>query len=609
MKLKTLAIYVLAFFASFPGYAASNADTDGIPRPEYPRPQFERKDWKNLNGEWTYTFDFGKSGMDRRLYESKGFQDKITVPYCPESKLSGVGYVDFIPAMWYHREISIPEDWKGRNIVLNFGGVDYFSAVYIDGNLVGRHWGGSSSFSHDITKYVGDGKPHDLVVRVEDDNRRGVQPKGKQSSLYHSHGCDYTRTTGIWQTVWMEPVDSHSLASAYVVPDLDKKRFIVQPEFRNLDKGVKIEAIVRDGSKIVAKTVETATPHARIELPLKNVKTWSPESPFLYDIEFNVYDKNGKVVDNVKSYAGMRKVHMEGNRLYLNNEPYFLRLVLDQGFYPDGIWTAPDDADLKKDIEMSMAAGFNGARLHQKVFEERFHYWADKLGYLTWGETASWGADANKIEAARNFLPEWESIVVRDRNHPSIIAWTPFNETWERPGDSEQAMQHDRLLHDVYNLTHHLDYRPVNETSGNYHVITDLWTVHNYEQNPEKLAEYFVIKEDGRYPQLDPSREVAYGGQPFLIDEYGGIKWVDGAQFADNSWGYGDSPRTLEEFYDRLEKLTDVILAVPYMSGYCYTQLTDVEQEQNGIYNYNRTTKFDMDRIKKIFSKKPQGFK
>ncbi|MDE5675407.1 MAG: beta-glucuronidase, partial [Muribaculaceae bacterium] len=370
-----------------------------------------------------------------------------------------------------------------------------------------------------------------------------------------------------------------------------------------------IEAIVRDGSKIVAKTVETATPHARIELPIKNVKTWSPESPFLYDIEFNVYDNNGKVVDKVKSYAGMRKVHMEGNRLYLNNEPYFLRLVLDQGFYPDGIWTAPDDADLKKDIEMSMAAGFNGARLHQKVFEERFHYWADKLGYLTWGETASWGADANKIEAARNFLPEWESIVVRDRNHPSIIAWTPFNETWERPGDSEQAMQHDRLLHDVYNLTHHLDYRPVNETSGNYHVITDLWTVHNYEQNPEKLAEYFVIKEDGRYPQLDPSKEVSYGGQPFLIDEYGGIKWVDGAQFADNSWGYGDSPRSLEEFYDRLEKLTDVILAVPYMSGYCYTQLTDVEQEQNGIYNYNRTTKFDMDRIKKIFSKKPKGFK
>lgn len=608
MNLKSVIIsaFIALGIMSFPMNASGAGD---IPRPEYPRPQFERADWKNLNGEWSYTFDFGKSGMDRKLFDSKGFDGKIMVPYCPESKLSGVQYVDFIPAMWYHRKIQIPSDWKDKDIMLNFGGVDYFSAVYVDGNLVGRHWGGSSSFSHDITKYVNDGKEHDLVVRVEDDNRRGVQPKGKQSSLYQSHGCDYTRTTGIWQTVWMEPVDRLSIKSVYIIPDLDKSRFVVEPEFKNLEKGMKIETIVRDGSKVVAKSVENATPQARIDLPVKNVKTWSPESPFLYDFEFNVYDKDGKKVDNIKSYAGMRKIHQEGDRLYLNNEPYFLRLVLDQGFYPDGIWTAPDDADLKKDIEMSMAAGFNGARLHQKVFEERFHYWADKLGYLTWGETASWGADANKIEAARNFLPEWESIVVRDRNHPSIIAWTPFNETWERPGDSEQAMQHDRLLKDVYNLTNNLDYRPVNETSGNYHVITDLWTVHNYEQNPEKLAEYFVIKEDGRYPQLDPSKEVSYGGQPFLIDEYGGIKWVDGAQFASDSWGYGDAPRSLEEFYDRLEKLTDVILAVPYMSGYCYTQLTDVEQEQNGIYNYNRTAKFDMDRIKKIFSKKPKGFK
>lgn len=602
---------VLAFMATlfFLSPLPSAAANQTVPRPEYPRPQFERQDWVNLNGEWSYAFDFGKSGMDRKLYDAKGFDDKITVPFCPESKLSGVRHVDFIPAMWYHRKIRIPEEWKGRDVMLNFGGVDYFSAVYIDGKLVGRHWGGSSSFGHDITKFVADGKEHDLVVRVEDDNRKGTQTKGKQSSLYHSHGCDYTRTTGIWQTVWMEPVDNLGLASAYIIPDLDRKRFVVEPTFRNLAPGMRVEAVVRDGSKTVARASEKAGPHMRMELPVKNVKTWSPESPFLYDIDLTVYDGSGKAVDKVSSYAGMRKVHQEGNRLYLNNEPYFLRLVLDQGFYPDGVWTAPTDADLKRDIEMSMAAGFNGARLHQKVFEERFHYWADKLGYLTWGESASWGANTNNIEAARNFLTEWENVVMRDRNHPSIIAWTPFNETWERPSDSEQAMQHDRLLTDVYNLTHHLDYRPVNETSGNYHVITDLWTVHNYEQDPAKLAEYFKIKDDGRYPQLDPKREVSYGGQPFLIDEYGGIKWIDGSQYADNSWGYGNAPRSLEELYDRLERLTDVILEVPYMTGYCYTQLTDVEQEQNGIYNYDRTAKFDMDRIRKIFSKVPQGFK
>lgn len=576
-----------------------------IPRAEYPRPQFERTDWMNLNGQWSYTFDFGKSGMNRHFYESKGFEGSITVPFCPESELSGVKYTDFIPAMWYHRKIQIPASWSGKDIKLNFGGVDYFSAVYIDGKLVGRHWGGSSSFSYDITEFVKDGNEHDLVLRVEDDTRSGNQAKGKQSSNYYSQGCDYTRTTGIWQTVWMEPVDRLGLKSAYIVPDLDRKQFVITPQFYSIANGQTIEVIIKDGNKVVSRNKQTTSTPLTINLPLKSVKTWSPENPFLYDIEMTVYDKNGNAVDKVNSYAGMRKIHIEGNQIFLNNEPYFLRLVLDQGFYPTGIWTAPTDADLKRDIEMSMAAGFNGARLHQKVFEERFHYWADRLGYLTWGEAASWGSNANNIEAARNFLSEWEGIVVRDRNHPSIIAWTPYNETWECPEDSEAAMQHNRLLTDIYDLTHNLDYRPVNDTSGNYHVITDLWTVHNYEQDPAKFAEYFKLR-DGKYPQLDTRREVAPGNQPFLIDEYGGIKWIVGNQFAENSWGYGQGPKTLEEFYQRLEQLTDIILAVPYCSGYCYTQLTDVEQEQNGIYNYDRTTKFDMERIKAIFSKTPK---
>lgn len=601
-RLSRLILSFILGIATLPAFAAGS-----IPRAEYPRPQFQRADWVNLNGPWTYTLDPGKSGMDRKLFESEGFGDEIIVPFCPESKLSGVQHVDFIPAMWYHRKISIPSEWSGKDIMLNFGGVDYFCAIYIDGNLAGRHWGGSSSFGLDITRFVADGKEHDLVVRVEDDTRSRVQAKGKQSSLYHSHGCDYTRTTGIWQTVWMEPVDHFALKSAYVIPDLDASQFTVQPQFRNLAPGMTIEATVSDGGKTVARAKAKAAPGMSLSLPVKNAKTWSPESPFLYDITLLVRDADGNVADKVESYAGMRKIHTDGNVFYLNNEPYFLRLVLDQGFYPDGIWTAPSDSALRQDIEMSMRAGFNGARLHQKVFEERFHYWADKLGYLTWGESPSWGADANLIESARNFIPEWESVVVRDRNHPSIIAWTPFNETWERPKDSEKAMQHDRFISDIYDLTHNLDYRPVNDASGGYHVITDLWTVHNYEQDPARLAEYFVVK-DGRYPQLDPEREPDYGGQPFLIDEYGGIKWIDGEQYAGNSWGYGNAPRSLEEFYTRLEALTDTILAVPYMSGYTYTQLTDVEQEQNGIYNYDRSTKFDMDRIRKIFSKVPPRF-
>lgn len=579
-----------------------------VPRPEYPRPQFERPEWQNLNGEWSYVFDFGQSGMDRKLYNSKGFEEKITVPFCPESKLSGVEHKDFIPEMWYHRTVQIPDSWKDRRTILHFGGVDFYSAVYLDGKLVGRHWGGSSPFQYDITDYVADGKPHDLVVRVKDDNRQGVQPKGKQASIFQSNGCDYTRTTGIWSTVWMEPVSATGLNSAYVVPDLDQKRFIITPEFLSLSDGQEIEAVIKDGKKVVSKVRQKASAQSPVVLPLKEVKTWSPEDPFLYDIEMTVYDKNGNAVDKVSSYAGMRKIHQVGNQLFLNNKPVYLRLVLDQGFYPDGVWTAPTDADLKKDIELSMAAGFNGARLHQKVFDERYHYWADKLGYLTWGEAPSWGCDANKIEAARNFIPEWESVVKRDRNHPSIIAWTPFNETWERPVDSEQAMQHDRLLIDVYNLTHNLDYRPVNDTSGNYHVLTDLWTLHNYDQTPEGLLDYLAIK-DGKYPCRDARREVPYSGQPIIVDEYGGIKWIHGKQFAEDSWGYGQGPRTVEEFYTRLEGLTNALLGLPYVTGYTYTQLTDVEQEQNGIYNYDRTPKFDMKRIHDIFSKNPEDLK
>lgn len=575
------------------------------PRPEYPRPQFEREAWVNLNGNWTFTFDFGKTGTTRRFNESKGFDRTILVPFCPESELSGVGHKDIINAMWYHKKIQAPSDWADKKILLNFGGVDYYAIIYVDGQQAGTHWGGSSSFSIDVTKYLKDGKQHDLVLYVQDDLRSGNQATGKQAWDFHSAGCHYTRTTGIWQTVWMEAVNPQGLKSVYIVPDLDEERFIVQPKFHGVQKGQKLRVNVKDGAKTVSSVTVSASDNNFAIASVKKPKTWSPESPFLYDIDLDVLDASGKVIDHVKSYAGMRKISVEGNQLMLNNEPYFLRLVLDQGFYPKGVWTAPTDNDLKRDIELSMEAGFNGARLHQKVFEERFHYWADKLGYLTWGESASWGVHNDKIEAQRNFLTEWEEVVVRDRNHPSIIAWTPMNEAG-KPG-GEGGRLYDRFLRDLYNLCHNLDYRPVNDASGWVHVVTDLWTVHNYEQDANKLREILTMKPDGSVFQNGrPDEEPRYSGQPYFIDEWGGIKWVVGKQFAENTWGYGEGPKTEEEFYTRLEALTDAIVSIPHMMGHCYTQLTDVEQEQNGIYNYDRTPKFDMKRIKAILSKSPQ---
>lgn len=576
-----------------------------IPRPEYPRPQFERADWINLNGKWSFTFDFGKSGKDRRLHESKGFDREILVPYCPESKLSGVEHKDFINAMWYHRTVQVPSNWADKKIFLNFGAVDYYATIYVDGKLAGRHWGGTSSFSIDLTDFLKDGKAHNLVVAVEDDQRSHKQARGKQCNNFFSGGCDYTRTTGIWQTVWLEAVNPMGLKSAYIVPDLDQERFVVEPEYYGLKKGQKLRINVKDGAKIVSTVTVPAADNNLAVVPVKKPKTWSPESPFLYDIDLDVLDASGAVLDHVKAYAGMRKIHIEGNQLLLNNQPYFLRLVLDQGFYPTGVWTAPTDNDLKRDIELSMEAGFNGARLHQKVFEERFHYWADKLGYLTWGETSSWGIDNIDVEAHRNFLSEWEEIVVRDRNHPSIIAWTPLNEAGRPDGD--RARQYERFVRDLYKLSHNLDYRPVNDASGWVHVITDLWTVHNYEQDANKLKEILMPKANGDVFQNSRDHEPRYAGQPYFIDEWGGIKWVVGKQYAENTWGYGEGPKTVEEFYQRLEALTDAIVGTPHMMGHCYTQLTDVEQEQNGIYNYDRTPKFDMKRIKAILSKNPQS--
>lgn len=612
-------ITTLSFFMLFCWITAF-----AIPRAEYPRPQFERNAWINLNGEWTYSFDFGGSGLEREWFKSTGFDQKIIVPFCPESKLSGVEYKDFINHMWYHRTISIPQDWSNKQVLLNFGAVYYKSEIYIDGVFAARHFGGTSSFQVDITPYVKAGQTHNLVVYVESDVRSTHQPSGKQNLQFASYGCNYTRTTGIWQTVWLEAVHPEGLQSVQMIPDIDQQQLIIRPRFYK-ELGGKLEVTLKDNGKVVSKETVAANSLSTVILPVKKMKTWSPENPFLYDVELRVIDKAGNVVDEVKSYAGMRKVHIEGKKIYLNNQPYYQRLVLDQGFYPDGIWTAPSDEALKKDIQLSMEAGFNGVRLHQKVFEERFYYWADKLGYLTWGEASSWGMDCNDIETARNFITEWTEIVERDRNHPSILIWTPTNEEfWP------DRVQYPRLMQDLYKLTKAIDpTRPFHGTSGGSHIATDIWTVHNYEQDPAKLKD--LLYNDGKLMeapkweiQLMP-KNIGFNGlkytdqytfpqykhdMPYLIDEFGGIKWNPSQQMEsaqNTSWGYGEPPHSLEEFYTRLEGLVNTVLSLSdHVWGYCYTQLTDVEQEQNGIYYYDRSPKFDMKRIHAIFSKNPE---
>ena len=596
-----------------------SAAQSGIPRPEYPRPQFQRDQWVNLNGEWSYQLDPVCTGLERNLNRSTGFEGKITVPFAPESKLSGVEHKEFIPCIWYQRDIEIPADWAGNDILLNFGAVYYASEVYIDGQFVNRHFGGSDSYSVDITGFVTPGKKHSLVVSASSNLRDRMQPAGKQSLQHGPFECMYTRNTGIWQTVWLEPVAKTGIKSVKIMPNIYLGQAAMTFDMRRESRANTLAIEVKDADgKVVAKSASPVTSGDVITLPIRKANLWSPENPYLYDVTFTLKDASGKVIDNVSSYFGMRKVHTEGNKFYLNNEPYYQRLVLDQGFYPEGIWTAPSDDALRADVELGKAAGFNGARLHQKVFEERYYYWADKLGYLTWGESPSWGLDANDPVAARNFLSEWGNLVSRDLNHPSLVVWTPFNEQWW-----PDEIQYPRFIADTYDITKHIDpSRPINTVSGGVHIVSDIWSSHTYIQDPIELRN-FVLNGGKMYVQQPevqgqkrgnvgfnrPILNSPYvfpqydGSIPYILDEFGGIKCMEANPAKEGAWGYGDSPLTKEDFYNRLEGQVAALMSLSdKMWGYCYTQLTDVEQEQNGIYYYDRSNKYDMDRIHRIFT-------
>ncbi|MCM1134986.1 MAG: beta-galactosidase [Clostridium sp.] len=564
----------------------------GIPRPEHPQPQMLRENWVNLNGEWDFAFDFGNSGIERESYKRTELDKKIIVPFCPESKLSGIGYKDFMRAVWYQRSVFFSkEQLKGR-VLLHFGAVDYQCRVWVNELPAGEHKGGYSSFSFDITELAAEGE-NSIAVYAGDETAGGRQPKGKQSSLYASHDCDYTRTTGIWQTVWLEFVPESYIEKVQYYPNIEEKTISIKAVTRG-DGILKAEAFY-DGTSCGKAQAKTSAGNAMLTIPLSQLHLWEPGAGRLYDLELSFGD------DRVKSYFGMREIKIDGERVLINGKSVFQRLVLDQGFYPDGIYTAASEEDLKQDILLSLAAGFNGARLHQKVFEPRFLYHCDKLGYLVWGEQGNWGLDVSAPEALKAFLPEWMEVIERDFNHPAIIGWCPFNETWDYNG----RRQDDDLLSVVYHMTKLYDTtRPCIDTSGNFHVITDIYDLHDYEQDVEKFAGHYAeFAAGGDLRDTHPHRQSMVKGIPVFISEYGGIKWdVEGGN--EKSWGYGEGPETKEEFLQRYKGLTDALLNNPHMFGFCYTQLYDVEQETNGLYTYGRKPKFDMEVIRKINSRR-----
>lgn len=559
-----------------------------ILRSEHPNPQFERSNWYNLNGEWQFEIDNTGSGKEKGFHNAgHKLSGKIYVPFCPESTLSGVNNTDFMLGVWYKRTVHIPIEKLSDKIILHFGAVDYKCSVFINGNTVGTHKGGYSSFELDVTKWIKAGD-NEISVYAEDDTRDPLIPRGKQSESYASNGCCYTRTTGIWQTVWMEFKPFVNIEKVKFYPNTEKCSVMVEAVLQGAGKFT--TTVLYKGKNVGAASAKSGGGRLMLDIRLCEKHLWEPGKGRLYDVILNYGE------DSVKSYFGLRSIRLDDRKFLINEKSVFQRLVLDQGYYPNGIYTAPSDEALVNDILISMNMGFNGARLHQKVFEPRFLYHCDRLGYIVWGEYGNWGLDHTLKESIYSILPEWLEILERDFNHPAIIGWSPYNETWDIDG----RHQYDEAVKLVYEVTKTVDpTRPCIDSSGHYHVKTDIFDVHDYEQNSEKFKAHYekaMLKNTIDDPQGERQK---YNGEPLFISEYGGILWSDHM----DGWGYGSRPQTKEEFIERFKGLTDALLQNPAVFGLCYTQLTDVEQEQNGLYTYDRKAKFNPDMIKNILCK------
>ncbi|MEV0096313.1 sugar-binding domain-containing protein [Streptomyces sp. NPDC050738] len=594
------------------------------PKPEYPRPQCVRPDWLNLNGEWQFEIDRGDTGLERGL-RTRELADRIVVPFAPESRASGIGDTDFLHAVWYRREVAVPAEWAGRDVLLHFGAVDHDATVWVNDVEVARHRGGFSSFTVPLHGVAEAGRTATIVVRARD-TPNAPQARGKQATWYANTGCHYTRTTGIWQTVWLEPVPRAHIGALNIVPQRTAGSFTVTAELSHRTAGLTLEAVLTDehGEVCTASIpADDMGPSLTLPVPEDRIRLWSPEDPHLYGLRLRLVGDGGSdggTVDEITSYAGLRSVAIDGNRILLNGRPVFQRLVLDQGYWPDTLMTSPTDEALRQDIELSMAAGFNGARLHQKVFEERFYYHADRLGYLVWGEFGDWGVSGqgpagDNQRPTASFVAQWLEILRRDRSHPSIIGWCPLNETFQLMHD--RITQLDDVTQAMYLATKAADpTRPVVDSSGYAHRVrgADVYDSHSYEQDPEAFRREQSGLREGRpfVNRLDGvgAMSLPYEGQPFFVSEYGGIWWnperlveqqasSDDPERAD-SWGYGQRVASVEEWHERFDGLTRVLLGDPDMFGYCYTQLTDTFQEENGLYDFDRKPKFDIERIRAV---------
>lgn len=585
-----------------------------IPRPEHPRPDFMRGTFYNLNGQWAFAFDDEDRGLREGWYRPGHMLEReITVPFCYQSKASGIGPTDEIhPVLWYRRSFTVPEAMEGRRILLRFGAVDYAAAIYVNGHRVGGHTGGYTPFALDITDFLLPGE-NDLCVRVED-HPDPIQPRGKQNWNRGLMGCWYTPSSGIWQTVYLEAVGEVYAEYIHVTPDIDRGFAYAEILLNktpsqevtlscqvsmNAEPVRTVSVTTRSRSTTVAVDLNTNATHQPVVL-------WTQQKPALYDLRVQILQQQ-VCLDQVDTYFGMRKIEVRKGVIYLNNRRLYQRLILDQGYWPDTLITPPSDEAIRQDLEWTLRFGYNGARKHQKIEDPRYYYWADKLGVLVWGELPS--AYAFTDETVENLSRDMLEFIRRDFNHPSIIAWIPLNESWGVPQIVNNA-RHQMTASMLYYQTKAADgTRLCSGNDGWEQMHTDICGVHDYSAAKEVLQSHFADRSYIERQTCDTHRCYADGYTPtgdeaFMVTEYGGIAFqnigLQGETGGMKTWGYRGKVTDEEAFFARFQTATDAILKVPYIQGYCYTQLTDIQQEVNGLLTPDRRPKMDAERVRRI---------
>jgi len=582
---------------------------------DYPRPQFVRNNWENLNGTWDFAFDDQNVGEKEKWYENFAKDMRIQVPFTYETKLSGIQEESRHDNIWYHRVVNVDaERLEKDQYIIHFEGSDFITKLWVNGSYVGSHKGGYARFSFDITAFVRDGA-NELTVKVEDSFDM-QQPRGKQRWVEESFGCWYIQTTGIWKTVWTEYVPKISLDYVKMTPDMERLCMDLEVDIKApescFDGNLMLETVISFQGELVNRTFTALTSYhvkASIDMHTQkpqrfqwwDVKIWSPRTPNLYDVEFRLV-RGHNVIDEVGSYFAMREIRIDGTNILLNGRQLYQRLILDQGYWKDSHLTPPSEEALIDDIDKVIAMGFNGVRKHQKIEDERFLYWCDVKGVLLWSESPAFYQYTDY--AGFEFATEWMEILKQNYNHPCIITWTPFNESWGMWRISTNREQ-QHFTEAVYHITKCFDpMRPVIVNDGWEHTISDIITLHDYEASGERFTKRYTEHKDdilnstfyANNSDAVLAQGYAYRGQPVIISEYGGIAFSgDGT-----GWGYGEMMSSEEEFIKRYDAITTAVKALPYSCGFCYTQVSDIQQEINGLLDGDHNYKMNPETIKEI---------